>query len=58
MMSQSERFNLTVELVERPGVAPGIVRFRRWIKAALRGYGVRCISVREEPVTTEATNGK
>lgn len=29
---------------------PGIVRLRKLLKAALRGFGLRCIDVREVPI--------
>jgi hypothetical protein len=28
---------------------PAIIRLRRFLKAALRGYGLRCLSVEEMP---------
>ncbi len=33
------------------GNAPGIVRVRRWLKAGLRGYGLRCVEAK--PVESE-----
>lgn len=35
-----ERF--IVEVVVEKRDVPGIVRFRRWLKCGLRGYGLRC----------------
>lgn len=36
-----------IELRPEPGDVPGIVRLRRLLKSALRGYGLRCVAVRE-----------
>lgn len=46
--STGERFALVRQAVPDPGGAPAIIRLRRFLKMALRSYGLRC--TRCEPV--------
>ncbi len=46
-MKSKEAYHLT--LVPVPDSVPGIIRLRRFLKLALRGFGLRCVSV--EPVS-------
>ncbi len=32
-----------------PDTVPGVVRLRRFLKTALRGFGLRCVTVDEVP---------
>ena len=41
--TQPERFTIVVEAV--PADVPAVIRLRRLLKAMLRGYGLRCVSV-------------
>jgi hypothetical protein len=45
--TEPERFQLTVEAVPGWGDVPAIIRLRRFLKAALRSYGLRCTEARE-----------
>ena len=36
-----------LRLRAEPGMVPAVVRLRRFLKAALRSYGLRCVEVRE-----------
>jgi hypothetical protein len=38
-----ERFTVLVRALPDPEGAPGIVRFRRWLKCGLRSFRLRCI---------------
>jgi hypothetical protein len=40
-----ERYQLTLEAL--PDSAPAVIRLRRFLKAALRAYGLRCTSAVE-----------
>jgi hypothetical protein len=42
-----------VRLVPLPDGVPPEVRLRRFLKGALRGYGLRCMKVREDDTATE-----
>ena len=37
------RFALVLQAVPDPGGAPAIIRLRRFLKMALRSYGLRCV---------------
>jgi len=41
-LPEPQRFTLLVEGRDLPDDAPLIVRLRRWLKAGLRAYGLRC----------------
>jgi hypothetical protein len=43
-MAARERYRLTLEALPDGG-APPIIRLRRFLKAALRSYGLRCTAV-------------
>jgi hypothetical protein len=57
MKTARERFALILEALPDGGV-PAVVRLRRFLKAALRGYALRCVSVvevaREKPADVES----
>lgn len=40
-----ERFTITIEAA--PGPTPAIARLRRLLKALLRSFGFRCVSVQQ-----------
>jgi hypothetical protein len=40
-----ERYIVQVRALPDPDGAPGIVRFRRWLKCGLRSFGLRCIAI-------------
>ena len=49
-MTDTDRFEI---ILRAEGAGPPVaIRLRRWLKAALRGYSLRCVSVRliEDPV--------
>ena len=48
-----ERF--IIELQAAPGGIPAIVRLRKFLKMALRSYGLKCIAIRESKPTTDKT---
>jgi hypothetical protein len=61
--AQRERFNLTLEAL--PDSAPAVIRLKRFLKAALRSYGLRCTAAVQlhgdsptstAPVLTEDTD--
>jgi hypothetical protein len=54
----NEPLVVTITLIAIPGAwqAPAIVRLRRLLKAALRGYGFRCTDCR--PVTPTNNQAK
>lgn len=49
MSKRSDREAFVVHLTDagEPGSAPVIVRLRKFLKAALRSYQLRCVSARE-----------
>ena len=49
--AKPERFALVLQAVPEPGDVPAIIRLRRFLKAALRSYRLRCI--RCEPLQDE-----
>jgi hypothetical protein len=54
-----ERERFTIEVVDLPGWSsiPADVRLKRFLKSALRGYGLRCVTVTtavESPPTSES----
>jgi hypothetical protein len=60
-MKSDERYAL--ELVGLPGWStPAIVRVRKALKVLLRGYGLKCVDLRElgpaQPVTATHSTGK
>ena len=48
---EPQRFTLLVEGRDLPDDAPLIVRLRRWLKAGLRAYGLKCREI--EPTKNE-----
>jgi hypothetical protein len=49
-MNSKPRYHLTLEPVAQgPWRTPPLLRLRALLKAALRGYGLRCISATEHP---------
>ena len=44
----------TLVLRPEPSDIPSIIRLRRFLKAALRSYGMRCTSIQEQPPETPA----
>lgn len=48
----SEQITITVRPVPHFGIPPD-VRLRKWIKSALRGYGIQVIALGTEPETDE-----
>jgi hypothetical protein len=42
-----EQFAVTLQALPAPGGPPAIIRLRRFLKAALRSYGLRCVECRE-----------
>jgi hypothetical protein len=48
-------FALTLEAVPSWGGVPVIIRLRRFLKMALRSYGMRCLECRETPAQPQAT---
>jgi hypothetical protein len=53
--STGERFTLVLQAVPDPGGAPAITRLRRFLKMALRSYGLRCDRI--ESATESAADG-
>jgi hypothetical protein len=54
-MARPERFLVTLEAP--PGGAPAAVRLRRFLKAALRSFGLRCVRVAPAGEGPEALTG-
>lgn len=50
MMNQT---TYRITLTPTPGGPPAIIRLRRLLKAALRGFGMKCLAVEEMPETPE-----
>jgi len=53
MKTPRERFALTLEAIPDGG-APAVIRLRRFLKAALRSYGLRCtfaVALADDPGT-------
>ena len=48
-MKDPEPPTYRIVLRPTPGGPPPIIRLRRFLKAALRGYGLRCLSAEELP---------
>jgi hypothetical protein len=48
-MTDPQRPVFRVRLVAMPSDVPAAVRLKRFLKAALRGYGLRCVEALEEP---------
>ena len=45
--NDNPKFALTLQSV--PGDVPAIIRLRKFLKMALRSYGLRCTEIREIP---------
>lgn len=41
------KYRLEVEVQEKGWRSPGIIRLRKFLKTALRGYGIRCDKIEE-----------
>ena len=41
----TERFALVLQAVPDPDGAPSIIRLRRFLKMALRSFGLRCVKI-------------
>ena len=57
-MQNTDRFEI---VLKAEGAGPPVeIRLRRWLKAALRGYSLRCVSVRliQDPTMPDAATGK
>jgi hypothetical protein len=50
----AERFELVIE--SEPSDVPAILRLRQFLKAALRQYRLRCVSIK--PATVQAVVGQ
>jgi hypothetical protein len=51
-------FALTLEAVPSWNGPPAIIRLRRFLKAALRSYGLKCTECREAPAKPAAPSGR
>jgi hypothetical protein len=46
-MPDRDRFELVIQDAGKPGDAPTVARVRRLLKCMLRGYRLKCVSIRE-----------
>ena len=57
-MNNTDQFEI---VLKAEGQGPPVeIRLRRWLKAALRGYGLRCLTIRvvEDHTMPDAARGK
>jgi hypothetical protein len=52
----NERTNYVLIIRPEPDDVPAEIRLRRFLKMALRSHGLRCIDVREAPMTGSAAD--
>jgi hypothetical protein len=51
------RFEITLEALPTDDGAPPVVRLRRFLKAALRSFGLRCVECRQVDAAEDAASG-
>jgi len=56
--AKTEQFSLTLEALPSWEGAPPIIRLRKFLKAAIRSYGLKCTECRETtpPIESKATS--